>query len=330
MFSVMPSLTSVHAETNLYLNDKKIIIPILTYHHISTDKDAWSSVTISPEKFKEDMIALKEEGYTPIHFKDYMDYKEGKGALPKNPILITFDDGYYSNYEYAYPVLEEMNMKATIFVIGWSIGRSTFIDSDKPILPHFTWDQAKEMYDSGLIDIQGHTYDLHSPKGVSYAYKTPCGQGVDRIAGESTSDYKKRLIEDSTKIINLIETNIGNEVVAYAYPYGVYTKESEEVLKDLGVHFTVITVEGISLIDKHYLLDRINMPHFTSSEDLIDLISDYHGDGINYKADSDFSVLNLWSNYLSKGLDTYSDFSGFILWEINLLKQFIDMIKTNV
>lgn len=37
--------------------------------------------------------------------------------MPEKPILIHFDDGYYSNYEYVYPILKKYNAKASIYVV---------------------------------------------------------------------------------------------------------------------------------------------------------------------------------------------------------------------
>ena len=68
--------------------------------------------------------------------------------LPDKPILITFDDGYASNYMYAYPILKKLGMQATIFVITDRRGKTLSVN------PHFSWNQAREMQDSGVIDIQ--------------------------------------------------------------------------------------------------------------------------------------------------------------------------------
>ncbi len=248
-------------------------IPILMYHHISENPNVWSDSTVSPEKFREDMLYLKALGYEAIHFKDFLDYQEKGSPLPENPIFITFDDGYLSNYEYAYPILKELNLKATISVIGWSRGRSHHLDNYTKIIDHFSWEQAKEMYDSGIIDIQHHTYDLHSP-GDTVRF----GRIFNRMPQEEQKAYREKLLADTILLKDLIEEHVGNEVNVFVYPFGVFNRISEEVLKDLGFKVTITTLNGISDLSKGlFLLNRINMPHYISSPDLMAKITEMQG-----------------------------------------------------
>ena len=99
------------------------IIPVLMYHNISEDYPKGAEgANISPQLFRQHMEAILEDGYTPILVKDYYDSAESGKALPEKPIIITFDDGYLSNYEIAYPMLKEMNIPATIFVVTSTVG----------------------------------------------------------------------------------------------------------------------------------------------------------------------------------------------------------------
>ena len=127
-------------------------IPVIVYHHISNIPNKIGTVT--PEKFSEDLKTYKAAGYETIVFNDLISYLKGNIQLPKKPLIITLDDGYYSNYEYAYPQLKKNNMKAVMAVIGWSVGRNSYINSDKEIIPHFSWEQAKEMAKSGIIELK--------------------------------------------------------------------------------------------------------------------------------------------------------------------------------
>ncbi|MEJ2538336.1 MAG: polysaccharide deacetylase family protein, partial [Calditrichia bacterium] len=92
-------------------------IPILTYHKISKNRE-WGINTVSPKKFTEHLHFLKTENYTPINFRDL-----SKNELPSNPVIITFDDGYESVFEHAYPALSEFGFTAVVFVITGYIGK---------------------------------------------------------------------------------------------------------------------------------------------------------------------------------------------------------------
>ena len=241
-------------------------IPVLMYHHISTDDPQGNASITAPDKFKAEMQLIKDQGYTTIFFKDYIEYSEKSAKLPEKPILITFDDGYYSNYKYAYPLLKEMGMKATISLVGWSVGREYDKDGKKKIYKHFTWEQAKEMYDSGVIDIQHHSYDLHSTaNGIS---------GVSKRPTETQAEYEKRFREDTVKMKNLIESKVGCEVYVYTYPYGIYNDTTERILKDLGFKVTMTTDQGLSDFSTGlFKVKRFEMSPFVASKTIFSAIA---------------------------------------------------------
>lgn len=279
----------VAANTNLSKKDINKI-PVLMYHHISEDKSKLDSTTISPEKFKEEMLYLKVLGYNTIHFMDYIKHILIGKRLPDNPIIITFDDGYLSSYLYAYPVLKQYDMKATIFIIGWSVGKKLNKDSKTPITEHFTWEQAREMYQSGLIEIQNHTYDLHNfVEDINY------GLGVSKLEKETYEKYKNRLVADIAQLKTLISQNLGSAVYAFSYPYGKYNEYAEEFLKNKGYRFTVTTQEGISdFSDSTYLIKRINMQREQDSRSLISklLTKQNKNDYLPYKNITDYRERN--------------------------------------
>lgn len=173
---------------------QELRLPVLMYHNINDKYDSRNTnVEMSASEFKNQMTALKEEGYTTIFFDEYLNYILGKSELPSKPILVTFDDGYLNNYTVAFPILKELGMKATIFVITGRMGVDGVVT-----YPHFTWEQAKMMYDSGMIDIQSHTH-FHS-----------------ELVNLSRND----LVLELRKSKYLIEKNLGKRVNVLAFPYG--------------------------------------------------------------------------------------------------------------
>lgn len=219
-------------------------IPVFLYHSIKPELGENDSpyMVVTSENFEKDLKYLKDNGYTPIDLQTLIAaYNNPKLKLPKKPVVITFDDGYLDNYEYAYPLLKKYKSKAAIFTIVWSVGRDKFILTDQPINPHFSWEQGKEMIESGLIELGSHTFDLHSPKGLSYGYGVPCGYGLEAMEGESEGDYYKRLYDDIKRSKELMEENLGVKVNSFAYPYGIYNETVIQVLKDLEFELAFIT-----------------------------------------------------------------------------------------
>lgn len=253
LFILILSFTGIGAVKEA-LVDGDDIIPILMYHHVVEEGKDVNKITITTNRFEEDMKYLKGKGYTTISFEELIDHKEGNRELPKKPIIITFDDGYDDNYKNAYPILKKDNMQATIFVIGSRIGISNYNNDTR--YSYFSWEQAKEMYESGIIEIQPHSYNLHHYKeGIKH------GQGVLSKIKEGEKDYYDRLLEDTNKVVGLIKDNVGCDSYVYAYPYGKYEDVAENVLKDLNFKVTLTTQSQYSDTSKGlYKLKRINVP----------------------------------------------------------------------
>lgn len=237
-------------------------VPILMYHHFTTDITKCNDNIILVDKFKQDMEMLKSEGYTTISFKELYDFVENNGHIPEKPIIISIDDGYLSNYEYAYNILKDLDMKACIFVIGKTVGNTNI-----PI-PHFSYSQAKEMYQSGHIDIQSHTYNLHD---ISIR------QGILKLESETQEEYIEMLTNDLLISKNSIEDNVGNSVFVLSYPYGLYDTLSLDIIKQLSFKITVVTDEGINIIQRNnldclYNLKRINVDNELKGNQLLEKI----------------------------------------------------------
>ncbi|NLL71713.1 MAG: polysaccharide deacetylase family protein [Epulopiscium sp.] len=248
-------------------NQRQETIPILMYHHLTQNEKELNAATVSVEKFKWDMAYLKQEGYTTLHFRDVLDAQLRGISLPPKSIIITFDDGYRSNYQYAYPILKQMEFKGTIFLIGWSMGRNFHKDGVTPIIPHLTWKEAREMYNSGVMDLQHHTYDLHNGKEEAPYH----GMGVDPYTGETEEDYSARFLQDTLLWKEKIEKEVGNYVFVFAYPYGQGNLIAEKILKENGFYFSLLTGQGTERLPySNHLLSRINVTEKDSLKELLE------------------------------------------------------------
>ncbi len=181
---------------------KNVKVPILLYHHISEEEFSGGNEVslISPDDFKSHMDAVKAN-FTPISLRQYYEYvqcTDGTVTLPDNPIIITFDDGYLSNYEIAYPILKELEIPATIFVVTDTVGEMA--GDGRVNYSHFTWEQAREMEESGWIEIQSHTRSHQELTALSHS---------DLVMELRKSKYD-------------LEKNLGHECDMIAFPYGAY------------------------------------------------------------------------------------------------------------
>lgn len=233
-------------------------IPILMYHSITNDRLANAS-NISPVDFKEHMYALKKAGYTPIDPNELHKNLNGELELPNNPILITFDDGYEDNYTYAYPILRELNFKATIFIIS-SVILENKNHSANGSIPKLSWQQIYEMSD--LITIQNHTYDSHKKTETNDRNFLGMIATPMKINGiwENQNAYETRITNEIYKSETEIKKHLGYGSVIFSYPYGEFSGTAKTVLKKLGIPLAVTVNKGsVRKEDNRYELKRITV-----------------------------------------------------------------------
>ena len=249
-------------------------VPILMYHNLAQEADG--DMTISVETFEAQIRTLAEQGYTAVTFDDLQAYVYEGAPLPEKPVVITFDDGYLSNYELAWPILERYGMKATIFAIGVSVGKDIYKDTDNAMTPHFSYAQAAEMVASGTISVQSHTYDMH--QWAPYETGDAVRENILPLEGESEADYVQALTEDFLRSRAELEEATGEHVDVLAYPSGAYSTLTQATLRELGVRVTLSTNPGVSTVVKGlpqslYAMKRIAMNESVSPEDMLNLLA---------------------------------------------------------
>ncbi|MBF6633651.1 MAG: polysaccharide deacetylase family protein [Planococcus sp. (in: Bacteria)] len=202
------------------------------------------SISIDPVRFKEQMLALASSGYNTITEAELLDYLEQKAALPEKPILITFDDGYLSNYTEAFPILKELNMKASIYVVASRI----FEDSGSIAgeYPKISWKQAREM--KGTISIQSHTWDSHSKQNNVQLQSRGLITGPMQMENgqETQAEFEERVYADFMASKNAIEQNVGTQVTAISYPYGDYSADTIRLAEKAGYKMAFTVNSGMN------------------------------------------------------------------------------------
>lgn len=225
-------------ETVLETKQTNPLIPVLMYHILLDGRN--DAISIDPKRFKEQMTAVKEAGYTTITDYELADHLDNNTKLPDKPILITFDDGYKSVYTEAYPALEELGMKATVNVITSRIHETpNTLHTDE--YEKITWPDARTMQKTILV--QAHTWDSHYKKANALnEYKGVITGSIATESGiETQEEFEKRVVDDFILSKKTIEEKMGYEVVSLSYPYGDYSADTIRLAQLAGykIAFTV-------------------------------------------------------------------------------------------
>ncbi|MGH7141764.1 MAG: polysaccharide deacetylase family protein [Minisyncoccia bacterium] len=210
-----------------------ILLPIIVYHVVRpsypTDSEAIKEEAVTPKIFDEEMNWLKTAGYTVVGFSDLENYFANSTPLPPHPIILSFDDGWSDQYEYAFPILQKYGYRAEFFVFTNGINTKSFL----------TWDELKKMQAAGM------TIGSHSE---SHPYLT-------RI-----SDPKK-LWAEIYGSKEILEAHLDVPVREFAYPFGLYNASTTADIEKAG--YAVARSDSYGLMqspDKHYWLPVVNAP----------------------------------------------------------------------
>lgn len=240
-------------------------MPIIMYHNISEIKNMLGPYVISVEQLEKDMIYIKDNGYTTILMQDIIDFVKEGTPLPDKPIMLTFDDGHEGCLKYLLPLLEKYDMKAVVSVVGSFSDFSEKESCNVAEYCYLTWNDIKELAKSPRIEIQNHTYSLHS---------NATRQGAKIKKGESLNDYKRVLGNDLSLLQDKIFEVTGKKPTTFTYPFGHLCKESVEILEELGFcaaltcSETQVDLDNINL----FRLGRFNRPYGKSSETFFNFV----------------------------------------------------------
>jgi peptidoglycan/xylan/chitin deacetylase (PgdA/CDA1 family) len=198
----------------------KVNIPILCYHNLNPTTPG--SMNMTPAKFESQMKWLKENGFTFIPLKTAVDYLQGKPVtLPAKPVVLTDDDGWASVYDYMYPIIRKYNIPTTLFIYPETISNGKHA---------MTWDQLKELKQTGLFDIQGHTYSHPNFKHEKRDLSPPHFEKF--VAGELVKS--KKILDDKLNI----------HVTLLAWPFGIYNDYLEQQAAQAGYQMA-FTIDAI-------------------------------------------------------------------------------------
>lgn len=259
--TLLVTLLTVGISIVIATSEDYIEVPIIMYHSILKDSSRSNKYTVTPTVLEEDLKYIKDKGYTTVTITDLISYVYDNKPLPENPIVLTFDDGHYNNYGYLFPLLEKYDMKAVISIVGSYTDKFTETDEANLNYSYLRWKDIKELMDTGRIEFQNHTYNLHSNTGKRI--------GTKKIKGETDEHYKNVLEEDILKLQQEFKENTNYIPQCFTYPFGGISNASLDIIKELGFKASLSCEQGINKLTKNpnslYLLKRYNRPSYIST-----------------------------------------------------------------
>lgn len=181
---------------------------VLQYHHVSTETPPITS--LNPDAFKGHMNYLKDNGFAVLRLEDVISSLKSDTPLPDKTAVITFDDGYTSVYEAAFPLLMEFDWPFTVFVTTGLVGTNDRL--------YATWNQLRDMAEYGAT-LANHT--------VTHPYL------LNRETNQSDSDWLTQIRQEIVTAENTLVEQTGHGHKILAYPYGEYNSEIQELIQEL-------------------------------------------------------------------------------------------------
>jgi peptidoglycan/xylan/chitin deacetylase (PgdA/CDA1 family) len=180
------------------------IVPILCYHNLGPESKG--RLLLAGSKFEEQMRYLKSNGYRVVSLAEFVEFTRLGRQLPRKAVVLTFDDGYRSFKQYAYPVLKELGFTATLFVYTDYVGAGRNA---------FSWQDLRDLSAEGF-DVEAHS-KTHGD--------------LRRAAGETDAQYARRMQAELGLPQELFRRNLGAPRPIIAFPYGSW---DESLLARLG------------------------------------------------------------------------------------------------
>jgi biofilm PGA synthesis lipoprotein PgaB len=211
---------------------------ILCYHDIpkSAKNDVYG---VDQKSFVQQIEYLRLHGYHFVSIEDVIRANRKEKKLPPKPVLLTFDDGYLSFYEFVFPLLKIYGIPSVLAVVAH------WIDHGSPYtkLPLMNWEQLKEVGQSGLVEIASHTHNMHH--GVVYNPQGNTGPAVSRRiyepetkSYESESAKRNRLGKDFLTARRTLAQKAQWSPRVMVWPYGKYNQIAVEEAKKCGYDIT--------------------------------------------------------------------------------------------
>ncbi|WP_313811093.1 polysaccharide deacetylase family protein [Glutamicibacter sp.] len=247
-------------------------IPILLYHSVRDDApEKFAPFAVTPQLFAEHMGALAAGDWNVLNMRQLVTVLQNEEEIPRNTVVISFDDGLSDFAEHAWPVLRRHNLPATHYVAAGRLGGTSawLEDADAGHLPMLSAEQLRELSQDGL-DIGAHS--------MSH----PQLDAIGRSLARAEILVSKLVLEDL----------LGTEVTGFAYPHGYHDESVKQMVKDAGYQHAAAVRNALSHPqDDLFALARYTVMNDCSTEQLVQVLN---GQGIVRAADRELLQTKVW------------------------------------
>jgi biofilm PGA synthesis lipoprotein PgaB len=245
---------------------------VLAYHEIASPTEAIApEYAVTPTMFVRHIDWLRNTGFTFVSVEEVIAAREGRVRLPARAVLLTFDDGYASFYQHAWPMLKMLRIPAVVSVVtSWHEAAGQINLDGRPVSRErfMSWQQLREIQDSGLVELASHTHDLHhgipgNPQGSLRAAATTRLFDAATRRYETEPEYAARIASDLRQSTSLLRRRAGRAPRVWTWPYGRYNETMQQKAVALGMQVGLTLEDGanaaeVSLLRLRRILIQAN------------------------------------------------------------------------
>jgi len=223
------------------------LLPVLTFHAVD---DQPSMISFPPQLFERSMALLYDRGFQALGLLEVVKRLRQGLPFPERSFAITFDDGYQSVYQHAFPILQRYGFSGTVFLAVGENGNHKGSERLPSMCERsmLSWREVKEMNECGI------TFGAHTLTHPDLT-RLPFEKIQNEVYGS------KAIIEDA----------LGTQVACFAYPYGYYDDQCREVVSH---HFICACSDTLGLVragSDPYAIERVDS-YYVRSDRLFDVM----------------------------------------------------------
>src|SRR3979411_1093468 len=200
---------------------------IIFCYHRFVEKVRYPGTEITPAAFEAQMQMLKDKGITVISLQDYLAWRRSEKAIPPRCAVISFDDGWKSQYEVAWPIMKKYGYPLTLFIYTEGV-RGGLLGGGEAI----TWEQLADMRDNG-VDIEAHSA-THQDLREGHNIMVPEQGGKKTKKKLTGAEYEQWVQNEVVGCKQLLEQKLAIKVNCFAVPFGNYNDHVKEIARNTG------------------------------------------------------------------------------------------------